>query len=198
MISILPRQSFRQVSQVQVHQGRHVSTPHSLLSTSPPPPARSLPSVTAWHYDRGAVALLWQQAGRPGYVLVKRTACQKQSETERQRETQVPPNSWTQAPSPTPKPPSLRPFKHHPDPGNTKYLSFIIITHMHSARPFILLLLFPNLCIHPWSHPLLNISARLHFQPPFSHAHTQTHTSSSCCSLKAHTIPQFIMPICIV
>lgn len=91
MISILPRQSFRQVSQVQVHQGRHVSTPHSLLSTSPPPPAPSLPSVTAWHYyDRGAVALLWQQAGWPSYVLVKRTACQKQSEIERERDSGSP------------------------------------------------------------------------------------------------------------
>lgn len=69
-------------SQVQVHRvemsGLFIhccSSPINLLLF----PLSLCAGVTAWHYyDRGAVALLWQQAGRPGYVLVKRTACQRE------------------------------------------------------------------------------------------------------------------------
>ena len=46
------------VSQVQVHRGGNVSTPHSLLFS--PPPQNPASAVTAWrYYDRGPVALLW-------------------------------------------------------------------------------------------------------------------------------------------
>lgn len=94
-------------------------------------------------------------------------AGEKDSLSETERGTQVPHNSWTQ-------PPSLRPFKHHPDAGNSKNLSFIILEHTHPARPFNLLLLFPNLCIHPF----LSSTTYHHCSPPFPGTflpHTQTH-----------------------
>lgn len=66
------------------------------------PPSRPLSAVTAQHYyDRRTVALLWQQAGRPSYELLK-----GQPVRERER--------------------GLRSFKHHQDPGNTKNFTFII------------------------------------------------------------------------
>lgn len=75
---------------------------HSSHSSPGLPPSPLLPcsALTAWHYyDTEAVALLWQQAGWPEYVLVKKTACQRQRERERKRETQdTPLNSWAQSP----------------------------------------------------------------------------------------------------
>lgn len=99
----LPASRHLAVSQVQVHRGRNVWTLHSLLSFLSWTPSFSLlpcSALTAWHYyDTEAVALLWQQAGWPGYVLVKKTACQRQRERERKRETQdTPLNSWAQSP----------------------------------------------------------------------------------------------------
>lgn len=139
--------------------------PLLLLPFHPPPPHL----VTAWHYcDGGAVALLWQQAGRPGYVLVKRTACQKES--EREGEIQVPPNSWAQAPTTSPQPPPQ-------GLSNTTHtLGTPRISHSSSSHTCTLhapptsSCFSPNFCIRPWFH---------HSSPTLAATflpHSQTHT----------------------
>ena len=110
------------------------------------PPTNSHPLspwsvMTAWRfYDRGAVALLWQQAGWPGYVLVKRTACQRDQDRVR-----TPPRRHPTAGHSTPscsRLPTLRPFKHHPDPGNNQDFH-IHHSHTHPSQPA------PQPTIHP-------------------------------------------------
>lgn len=156
------------VSQVQVHQGRNVSTLYSLISFFPPrlPPSALFPCsvVTAWrYYDTGVVVLLWQQAGWPGYVLVKKDSL---SEIEREtpplpqqlgtvvplqlppRAFQTPPRPWEHQefhihhPSHTPCTPLSQPspsFPPQPTPNSVTHQFiqpiFKMLLHLHSEGP---------------------------------------------------------------
>ena len=98
---VSPHQSFRQVSQVQVHRGRNVSSLHSLLLFLPPklllPPSLC---VTAWrYYDRGGCGVV-MAAGWTARLCAGEKDSLSEREQERESETQVPPNSWAHAPAP--------------------------------------------------------------------------------------------------
>ncbi|MED6255004.1 hypothetical protein XENOCAPTIV_007745 [Xenoophorus captivus] len=101
--------------------------------------------MTPWRYhDTEAVVLLWQQAERPGYVPVKRTACQRDQERLR-TPTPSQPNSWAQ--SPTSLPPPLRAthpqaFQTAPRPWEQLNISHSSFSHTHTLLNLLLNQLF--------------------------------------------------------
>lgn len=104
---------------------------------SPPlVPCPSLPlhsEVTAWrYYDRGAVALLWQRSGCLSYVLLKRTACQREThiDTDKRRgKFGFPQQLGTDTPDVPRQSHPVPPFRHL-DPGNSTKFTFIILLHV--------------------------------------------------------------------